>query len=243
MNNDSGFGANGAPFEYAVAEAKTKKLKLKKAGLLCAYVLWGAIALIGGASTGFLPILCFIPLTIWILVFFTWKYTQIEYEYSFFSGKLTVSKILGGRSRKKMTEVMILIFPLCFSIPTETRSRQMHTVPRTHTLPHPPPKPPTSISRCGRTRRPKRETCYAWSSMKRQSRSSSITICPPLQNKSKKHAHADLGVRVLFCVRVFVIASFAQTSFDAKPLWIIIFQATVRRLCAAERDLRISRRK
>jgi len=107
MNNDSGFGANGAPFEYAVAEAKTKKLKLKKAGLLCAYVLWGAIALIGGASTGFLPILCFIPLTIWILVFFTWKYTQIEYEYSFFSGKLTVSKILGGRSRKKMTEVMI----------------------------------------------------------------------------------------------------------------------------------------
>ena len=30
MNNDSGFGTNGVPFEYAVAEAKTKKLKLKK---------------------------------------------------------------------------------------------------------------------------------------------------------------------------------------------------------------------
>ena len=107
MNNDSGFGANGAPFEYAVAEAKTKKLKLKKAGLVYAYVLWGAIALIGGSSTGFLPILCFIPLTIWILVFLTWKYTQVEYEYSFFSGKLTVSKILGGRTRKKITEVSI----------------------------------------------------------------------------------------------------------------------------------------
>ena len=105
MNNDSGFGANGAPFEYAVAEAKTKKLKMKKLALLCAYVLWGAVALIGGASTGVLPILCFIPLSIWILVFLTWKYTQVEYEYSFFSGKLTVSKILGSRTRKKITEV------------------------------------------------------------------------------------------------------------------------------------------
>ncbi len=107
MNNDSGFGANGAPFEYAVAEAKTKKLKMKKLALIGAYVLWGAVALIGGASTNILPILCFIPLTIWIFVFLTWKYTQVEYEYSFFSGKLTVSKILGGRTRKKLAEVQI----------------------------------------------------------------------------------------------------------------------------------------
>ncbi len=107
MNNDSGFGANGAPFEYAVAEAKTPKLKMKKLAFIAAYVLWGAVALIGGASTGFLPILCFIPLTIWILVFLTWKYTEIEYECSFFSGVLTVSKILGGKSRKKMTEVRL----------------------------------------------------------------------------------------------------------------------------------------
>ena len=107
MNNDSGFGTNGVPFEYAVAEAKTKKLKLKKIGLICAYVLWGAIALIGGASTNVLPILCFIPLTIWIFVFLTWKYTQVEYEYSFFAGKLTVSRVLGNRTRKKMTELTL----------------------------------------------------------------------------------------------------------------------------------------
>lgn len=107
MDNNSGFGANGAPFEYAVAEAKTPKLKMKKLALIFAYVLWGAVALIGGASTNILPILCFIPLTIWILVFLTWKYTQVEYEYSFFSGKLTVCKILGGRTRKKMVEVQL----------------------------------------------------------------------------------------------------------------------------------------
>lgn len=110
MNNDSGFGANGAPFEYAVAEAKTPQLKMKKIALICAYVLWGAVALIGGSFSGFLPILCFIPLSIWIIVFLTWKYTQVEYECSFFSGKLTVSKILGGKTRKKMVEVQIRDF-------------------------------------------------------------------------------------------------------------------------------------
>lgn len=110
MNNDSGFGANGIPFEYAVAEAKTAKLKMKKIAFIAMYVLWGAVALIGGASTNILPILCFIPLTIWILVFFTWKYTQIEYECSFFSGKLTVSKILGSKTRKKLAEIQLKDF-------------------------------------------------------------------------------------------------------------------------------------
>ena len=107
MNNDSGFGANGAPYEYAVAQAKNKKLKMKKIGMVALYVLWGAVALIGGASTNILPILCFIPLTIWILVFLTWKYTQVEYECSFFSGKLTVSKILGEKTRKPITELLL----------------------------------------------------------------------------------------------------------------------------------------
>ena len=105
MNNDSGFGANGVPFEYAVGEAKTKKLKMKKIALITAYVLWGALALIGGAATKVLPILCFIPLSIWIFAFLTWKYTEVEYECSFFSGDLTVSKILGGKTRKKMVTV------------------------------------------------------------------------------------------------------------------------------------------
>ncbi|MBE6589090.1 MAG: hypothetical protein E7643_02820 [Ruminococcaceae bacterium] len=108
MNSDSGFGANGAPFEYAVAEAKNAKLRLKKLLFLLAYVLYGATVLIVGVAVKLiLPILCFIPLSIWIIVFFTWKYTQVEYEYSFFSGTLTVSKILGGRKRKNLTKVHI----------------------------------------------------------------------------------------------------------------------------------------
>ncbi len=108
MDSNSGFGANGSPYEYAVAEAKSKTLRLKKTALIVSYVLWALLFFLVGSMTRLLvPLLALIPLTLWILVFLTWKYTQVEYEYSFFSGKLTVTKILGGRTRKKLVEVTI----------------------------------------------------------------------------------------------------------------------------------------
>ena len=108
MNSDSGFGSSGAPFEYTVAEANNKALKTKKLLFILAYVLYGAIILGLGASTKLLlPLMCFIPLSLWVIIWLTWKFTQVEYEYSFFSGALTVNRILGNRTRKKLTEVRI----------------------------------------------------------------------------------------------------------------------------------------
>lgn len=108
MDSSSGFGANGAPYEYAVSEAKSGTLRAKKIALVAAYVLWGVLLLAIGLLTRLLvPLLALVPLSIWILVFLTWRYTQVEYEYSFFSGKLTVARILGGRTRKVLTEVTI----------------------------------------------------------------------------------------------------------------------------------------
>ena len=108
MNSDSGFGSSGAPFEYTVAEANNKALKTKKLLFIVGYVAYGAIILALGATTKlFLPLMCFIPLSLWIIVWLTWRFTQVEYEYSFFSGELTVNRILGNRTRKTMTKVRI----------------------------------------------------------------------------------------------------------------------------------------
>ena len=108
MDSSSGFGANGAPYEYAVGEAKSATLTAKKAALITAYVLCGVLFFAIGAFTRLLvPVLALVPLSIWIFVFFTWRYTQVEYEYSFFSGKLTVARILGGRTRRTLVEVTI----------------------------------------------------------------------------------------------------------------------------------------
>ncbi len=102
MNIESGFGS-GAPYEYVVSEKRAPAVIAKKVTLVLLYVLWAASCLIVGAWIKLiLPLLAFIPISIWILVFLTWRYTQVEYEYSFFSGNLTVSRILGGRSRKRL---------------------------------------------------------------------------------------------------------------------------------------------
>ena len=116
MNSDSGFGSSGAPFEYTVAEANNKALKTKKLLFVVGYVLYGAIILgLGAGSKIFLPLMCFIPLSLWIIVWLTWRFTQVEYEYSFFSGALTVSRVLGNRTRKKLLETRIQNFSSVFA--------------------------------------------------------------------------------------------------------------------------------
>ena len=124
MNSDSGFGSSGAPFEYDVAEANNKALKTKKLLFIVGYVLYGAIILgVGAMAKIILPLLCFIPLSLWIIVWLTWRFTQVEYEYSFFSGSLTVSRVLGNRTRKKLMEVRIQQFSAVFPAEEANQSK------------------------------------------------------------------------------------------------------------------------
>ena len=104
---DSGIGS-GTPYECVVAEKNTPALKMKKVTFVALYVLWAAaFLLVGGMTKLILPLLAFIPITTWILVWLTWKYVQVEYEYSVFSGVITVSRIYGGKKRKQLVSVRI----------------------------------------------------------------------------------------------------------------------------------------
>ncbi len=92
-------------YEYAVRQRIEGKWIAARVGLIALYVLFVVGWLVFGLKTGFVPLLCHIPLTLWMLIFFTWRYTAVEYEYSITSGVLTFSKIFGGRSRKAIFEV------------------------------------------------------------------------------------------------------------------------------------------
>lgn len=108
MNMDSGYGSGGVPYEFTVAEKKTPLLMLKKTALIVGYVLWAAVLFVVGSATKiFVPFLALVPISLWILVYFTWRYTQVRYEYSFFAGELTVSRILSERFRKVLIKVHI----------------------------------------------------------------------------------------------------------------------------------------
>ncbi len=120
---DSGYGNGGVPYEYTVAEKKSSSLMLKKSALVVLYVLVGiGLLLVATAVRYLVYMVAFVPIFLWILVFLTWRFTQVEYEYSFFSGKVTVSRILGGRSRRVLCEV--LIRELAAVLPYEEEYRQ-----------------------------------------------------------------------------------------------------------------------
>ena len=108
MDRETGFSSANAPYEYTVREKSSHTLIFKRTTLIAIYVLWAVIWLMVGVVTRVLaPFLALIPISLWILVFLTWRLTQVEYEYSFFSGTLTVSRILGGRSRRELAKVTI----------------------------------------------------------------------------------------------------------------------------------------
>ena len=114
MDSNSGFGSSGAPFEYTVAEAKNKALKTKKALFLAGYVLY--VLVVFAVLTSINPyLIALVPVTLWMVIWLTWRFTQVEYEYSFFSGALTVSRVLGNRTRKKLLEIRIQNFSSVFA--------------------------------------------------------------------------------------------------------------------------------
>ncbi len=89
-------------YEYVVAKKKTGNYAVKRVLLIVAYIFYA----LGLLLTGFMfelivPLLALIPISLWIIVFFTWRYVSVEYEYSMVSGEVTVSEIYGGRSRKQ----------------------------------------------------------------------------------------------------------------------------------------------
>ena len=122
MNSDSGFGSSGAPFEYTVAEANNKALKTKKALFLAGYALY--VLVVFAVLTSINPyLIALVPVTLWMVIWLTWRFTQVEYEYSFFSGALTVSRVLGNRTRKKLLEIRIQNFSSVFAATEMNQSK------------------------------------------------------------------------------------------------------------------------
>lgn len=94
-------------YEYVVAQKMTGKWKAKKLSLLLGYVLFIILWFVFGFVTKFFPLLCLMPVTLWILIFFTWRYVKVEHEYSMVSGDITFSDVYGGKSRKTLISFKI----------------------------------------------------------------------------------------------------------------------------------------
>mgnify|MGYP003302729097 CR=1 FL=1 len=109
-----------APYEYVVAQKSEGKWRVRRILLITLYILYPIFALLAALITRLsVPMLCFIPLSEWMLIFFTWRYVKVEYEYEIVSGVLTFSNVYGGRSRREKVSFPLrsatLIAPLDYS--------------------------------------------------------------------------------------------------------------------------------
>ncbi len=85
-------------------QGKSAKL-LPRVLMIAAYALLLSIWLIIIVRVGLsASLLMLIPLSVLTVVLITWKYTSVEYEYSFTAGVFVFSKIYGASGRKKVFE-------------------------------------------------------------------------------------------------------------------------------------------
>lgn len=105
--NSEGFGSNGAAFEYTVAKEGRTRTR-RRLWLILLYVSWVVIFFTAGVLIKLiLPLLCFIPLSLWILAFLTWRWSKEEMKLSFLGGGLTVTRQYDGKNAKKLFEARI----------------------------------------------------------------------------------------------------------------------------------------
>ncbi len=95
-------------YEYTIKQECEGVILAKRICLIASYALVALIVLgLGIITRIFAPFLALLPLSLWILVYFTWRYVDVEYEISVVSGFLAMSKIYGGKSRKRVFETRI----------------------------------------------------------------------------------------------------------------------------------------
>lgn len=95
-------------YEFVVAQKAEGRFLRRRILFVLMYFAYVATFLTVGIITRIgIPLVALVPVTTWIIIFFTWRYVQVEYEYSITSGILVFTEIYGGRSRKKMMEVHI----------------------------------------------------------------------------------------------------------------------------------------
>ena len=102
MNNDF-----TSTYEYTVEQKPEGKFRLMKIGFMSLYILYPIIFMAVLFLIQLFQLFALVAVTEWMLVYFTWKYTKPEYEYSVTSGRVTFSVIHGKRSRREMLNFAI----------------------------------------------------------------------------------------------------------------------------------------
>ena len=88
-------------YEYTTARTREGLYGMLKWLLILFYVIFVLAYFLIIFITRMIPLGALIPIALWILVFFTWKYACQEYKYEISGSELTFSVIYGRKSKLK----------------------------------------------------------------------------------------------------------------------------------------------
>lgn len=93
-------------YEFVVAQKMEGKWMLRRILAVVGYVLFALVLFtVGFVSRLGVPVLALVPLFLWMLIYFTWRYTRPEYELTTVSNTLRFAIVYGNRTRRPQLEV------------------------------------------------------------------------------------------------------------------------------------------
>ena len=110
-------------FDYTVAKKVEGKYLLHRMLMIFGYVVFGAVYFFGMAIAHLYPLMAFIVLIEWILIFFTWRFVSIEYRYETVSGGIKFYNVFGGKKKKLLLEMRIKEFEEISPLDAESKAR------------------------------------------------------------------------------------------------------------------------
>ncbi len=121
-------------YERLLRQKTVGRLRWKKILFLFVYVTWASVWTILMLHMGInAPMLLFIPLTTWGLVWLTWPLVQIEFEYTLAAGTFYLAKIYGKKRRKEIVEAEIRD-ALLIAPDNEENRRRAEALAPSHTI-------------------------------------------------------------------------------------------------------------
>ena len=94
-------------YEYAAEQKSEGRWKLARILVFSSYVLFVATYFLVLYIIRLIPLFAITPIIVWILVFFTWRYTKPDYRYFIEKGEFSFCVFFGKKTKKKKTEFKI----------------------------------------------------------------------------------------------------------------------------------------
>lgn len=94
-------------FEYGAEQKIEGKLKTRRLLLLILYAIF-TVTLFGIIfAIKMIPLGAVVPIFVWMLIFFTWRYVKIDHKYIIETGNLTYTKRYGNSKPKVISEFRV----------------------------------------------------------------------------------------------------------------------------------------